>query len=478
MVPQRFRRVVAGRGTLSSHLAESSVTGEAPAALLLTMDTIDTEQTYGRMLRLARRMVTDDADDTAHDAWLLTQTRTDAEPADAYLRTAIRWARDMRWRTDARRKQRELHVAPSDSDEARVELILAIVEALDTLSPVDRDLVWRRHVDGHTPDEIAEVSGLRADAVRQRVLRALRSLRQKLDRDYGDRKSWAAIALTLDGASTPVVPAAAKASTFVAPTGVLFGTVGGLMIAWGMSCTGPHDRAPTNVAGVIDLEPIAVAAPIPPTNPVSAAQTQTPRAAEPNARKTVPADRSKLLAGTFAKRFDADSYRRFRKEVNDSFVECVREWNEASGDTARKMEGKTVFIVELDVIANERVDVDEVWTDEDTATMRDLVACMQHGLETVTVEPIVGTLPEQMRVVLDGPGHKAIAVPVIDLEGLPEDLRDDHERLDALGGWMMGKDVPAGAEAAVARFAEAFSDGRIAPGELDDATLETLRGAS
>lgn len=446
------------------------------------MDTIDTQQTYGRMLRLARRMVTEDADDTAHDAWLLTQAHADASPkADAYLRNSIRWARDMRWRADARRRNREQDVGGSEVDEARVELVVAVIEALATLSPVDRELVWRRHVDGRTPDEIAENTGLRADAVRQRVLRALRTLRQKLDRDYGGRAAWAAIAITIDGSWTlPILPAASTAakSSVLAPTGVLLGTVGGLVIAWGMSCTSPEAHAPTSVATRAP-DPSAVAAPSPaavaPTAPTQAATPQP--APRPSVAKSAPADRSTLLAGSYAKRFDADSYRRFRGEVNDSFVECVREWNESSGDTPRKMAGRTVFVVELDVIADDRVDVEEVWVEQDTATMREVVDCMRHGLETASVDAIVGTLPAQMRVVLDGDKHMAIAKPVIDLEGLPQDLREDHERLEKLGGWVMGRDVPAGADAAVARFAEAFADGRIAEGELDDATLEVLRAA-
>jgi RNA polymerase sigma factor (sigma-70 family) len=427
------------------------------------------------MLRLARRMVADDADDAAHDAWLRTQGQETAGPrADAYLRTAIRWARDMQWRSDARRRQREQAVGVEDSEGARVELVVAMTEALAALSPVDRELVWRRHVDGRSPDEISEATGLRADAVRQRVLRALRSLRRRLDRDYGGRGAWVAIAMTFDGGGL-VVPLAAAPTSGAAMTpaiGVLLGTLGGLAIAWGMSCSVLEDRStPPRSPEVVVA---AAAAPVATPAPVAAATP--PR--EPAPRSPAPQDRSALLAGTYAKQFDAQTYRRFRAEVNDSFVDCVREWNESKGDPQRPMAGKTVFVLELDVVPDERVDVDEVWFESDDATMRDLVDCMRHGLETASVEPIVGTLPAQMRVILDGDEHIAVAKPVIDLEGLPDDLRSDRALLDALGGWLIGKEAPPpGAEAAVTRFGEAFADGRIAEGELDEATLEALRAA-
>lgn len=72
----------------------------------------------------------------------------------------------------------------SEPDPERVaqsgDLRRALARVMPTLTPVERTAFVLRHFEGRHTDEIAEVLGLRSNATRQAVFRAVRKLRQAL----------------------------------------------------------------------------------------------------------------------------------------------------------------------------------------------------------------------------------------------------------------------------------------------------------
>ncbi len=68
----------------------------------------------------------------------------------------------------------------TDSEVERHELAAIIAEALDELTPEQREAFVMKHVDGRSYEEIAELTGTGIDALKMRVHRARDSLRAKL----------------------------------------------------------------------------------------------------------------------------------------------------------------------------------------------------------------------------------------------------------------------------------------------------------
>lgn len=64
---------------------------------------------------------------------------------------------------------------------ASAEAARHIAAALETLSPVERAAFTLRHFEGHSIDEIAQSLGVRNNAAKQHVFRAIRKLRRALE---------------------------------------------------------------------------------------------------------------------------------------------------------------------------------------------------------------------------------------------------------------------------------------------------------
>nr|BAL52813.1 hypothetical protein HGMM_F03C06C18 [uncultured prokaryote] len=58
---------------------------------------------------------------------------------------------------------------------------LALLEALERLSPADRELLWKHDGEGYSLGELAQQLGVREDCLRQRLHRARKRLRKLLE---------------------------------------------------------------------------------------------------------------------------------------------------------------------------------------------------------------------------------------------------------------------------------------------------------
>ena len=70
---------------------------------------------------------------------------------------------------------------------ASAETAREIDRALDTLTPLERTAFVLRHFEGRSLDEIAHTFGIRSNAAKQHVFRAVRKLRLALDSHRSDR---------------------------------------------------------------------------------------------------------------------------------------------------------------------------------------------------------------------------------------------------------------------------------------------------
>ena len=127
----------------------------------------------------------------------------------AWLRTV---AKRLAIRSDARDRSRrnaeEEAALPEVVDRRAADRLLLhrrLTEALSELEAPYRTALVLRFLEQLTPGELAQRLGLSPDASRKRTWRALRMLRARLDRDFGDRETWmASIGMLL----APTVPQA------------------------------------------------------------------------------------------------------------------------------------------------------------------------------------------------------------------------------------------------------------------------------
>jgi RNA polymerase sigma-70 factor (ECF subfamily) len=92
---------------------------------------------------------------------------------------------------DDRRRGETVEIAADPALPPTQALALALREALDRLSPVDRDVFLMREVGGLSYGEISFACQLTPDAVRSRLHRARQQLRGALSSDEAQRnRSW------------------------------------------------------------------------------------------------------------------------------------------------------------------------------------------------------------------------------------------------------------------------------------------------
>jgi RNA polymerase sigma-70 factor (ECF subfamily) len=171
------------------------------------------------MRRLARALLHDDAlaEDVVQDASLavLERVRHDekrevvrAELRDSYWFAVVRNLASKLARGRRRREERErLAARPeaqpgTDEIAQRLALHKALVAAVEKLPAPYRDVVVRRFIDGHKPQQIAAELKVPLATVKTRLRRALAQLREKLRRDWGGEFASALVVL----ARPPVAP--------------------------------------------------------------------------------------------------------------------------------------------------------------------------------------------------------------------------------------------------------------------------------
>ncbi len=144
--------------------------------------------------RLARRLLPDDAgaDDVAQDALLIALNK----PSDLWgnrgwfagvVRNLVRghhrqWAQ----RTRAEQQLRRLEAVPEPDPSVKVRQQQRLIEAVLELDEASRTAVILRYFHDKSAREIGLALGIREEAVRKRVSRALAKLRRNLEREFAE----------------------------------------------------------------------------------------------------------------------------------------------------------------------------------------------------------------------------------------------------------------------------------------------------
>ena len=181
-----------------------------------------------------------DADDITQDVWqavLANETGAIASPR-GWLAGAVRNVANMRRRSSGRREQREQQAAKPQQTPSTAELVAEqelrtnLIKRVDSLPQGEREVVLLRFWRNMPPREVAKQLGIPVNTVRSRTARALERLREQLDDQHGDRRTWCLMLVPLLDAdvlrASSLAPATSGAKVMVlAASAALALVVGG-----------------------------------------------------------------------------------------------------------------------------------------------------------------------------------------------------------------------------------------------------------
>lgn len=152
--------------------------------------------------RLALRLARDEhaADDLVQDAWRVA-LHSESSRSPAWLGGVVRKLALRRTRDEGARRRREERGArpgeepPASQGLERAELQQKVLEAVLGLDEPARETVIEHHLEGRSLVAIARRQGVPSSTVRSRLAAAHERLRARLDRDFGRRHAWVALAL-------------------------------------------------------------------------------------------------------------------------------------------------------------------------------------------------------------------------------------------------------------------------------------------
>src|SRR5262245_58132192 len=251
----------------------------------------DLVQHAAAMRSLARDLLRDDAlaDDALQQARLAALRRPPAQPVavGAWLRAVVRRCAVDVWRSERRRRARELEVAraeafePPDAAEL-LEVQQDVVAAVRALDEPCRTAVWLRYYEDLPPAAIALRTGEPVKTIKTRLWRALQLLRARLEASHGERGGWAQALLPLARG-----PARATSTTAALTAGVtwmsakmLLGLFAMIALAAGAWWLGVSDPSPL-VPEPASPAPIATA-------PAGTANAPIAAAPGPSSERTEP----------------------------------------------------------------------------------------------------------------------------------------------------------------------------------------------
>ncbi len=187
-------------------------TGPAAAAGTLTMDELLHHESF--VHSVVRRLVSDEAEvqDVVQSTWVKALEHPPKAHPQFGQRSTMAWLARVatnlvrsKQRSEGRRSHREGAVAKREHDDSWVESVdrlesrQRMVEVVLGLKEPYRSVVVLRYEKGLSVEQIASSSGCSAGTVRSQLSRAHDMLRKRLDRDFGDRDSWAVLALPIGG---------------------------------------------------------------------------------------------------------------------------------------------------------------------------------------------------------------------------------------------------------------------------------------
>ena len=167
-------------------------------------------ENLGWVRALARRLVVDvsEADDLVQEAWLAARGRTPREVGPRGVRPwlggLLRNVARSRRRDESGRAARQSRAAREDraprGEEPdalldRSERLAEVARAVLDLPEPFRRTMLLRWFEGHAPEEVARIEGVRAATVRTRIHRGRAQLREALDRREGGSSTGWALAL-------------------------------------------------------------------------------------------------------------------------------------------------------------------------------------------------------------------------------------------------------------------------------------------
>jgi RNA polymerase sigma factor (sigma-70 family) len=169
--------------------------------------------------------------DLAQEVWhaALRRPAASGTPARAWLAGIAHHLAAMLHRGDVRRRRREQatvrtgEVASAALLAEQAELQERVLAAVNALPGPMRDVVLLRFLEDQPPRAIAKQLGVPVATVRTRLQRALARLREQLDGQFGDRRAWLLVGLTIPQprhvlAAAGLVPTCLHLAAFVMHT--------------------------------------------------------------------------------------------------------------------------------------------------------------------------------------------------------------------------------------------------------------------
>jgi RNA polymerase sigma factor (sigma-70 family) len=192
---------------------------------------------------LARKLVADDAtaEDLVQETWLAAMKNPPAvdRPARPWLAGVVRNLAKLRYRTETRRSKRQGVVALEQEDLPSAAQLVEQVETerqlAATVLALDepfRTTVLLRYFQDLSLAEIAARQGVPAATVRWRHARGLELLRNGLDQEYGDTRTWCQALIVLARAASPERDGAVLSGSVLASASALLAALKTLVVAF------------------------------------------------------------------------------------------------------------------------------------------------------------------------------------------------------------------------------------------------------
>ncbi|MEM7310328.1 MAG: RNA polymerase sigma factor, partial [Planctomycetota bacterium] len=195
----------------------------------------------GWMRALARRLVADEhaADDVVQDAMVRALERPPHEQGRlrGWLSTVVRNLSSEGHRSGDNRAAREAAGAREDVLPATDELVdrfqvgQRVAGLLMSLDEPYRTVLLHRFYEELPPREIAKRRGVPVATVKSQIQRGLAKLRERLDGDFGDRRSWLLAVLPL--AQPPAAATLGAGAAVTTATAIKLLLAAGLIVSFG-----------------------------------------------------------------------------------------------------------------------------------------------------------------------------------------------------------------------------------------------------